>query len=358
MSEINGEEKKKVKKEGFFKNVLKSIKSFEKYEDFGLEGIGKTSKYLIKIVAIFTLTVTIMAMYKFSNSLNNVLAYFDENVSSLIYEDGILQVNNNEKLEVNSQNYITGKVIFDTSELTEEKINEYRENLKNEANGIVLLKDKLILKTEMLATISETSYKDFFARYGVNSLDKQSILDYFNNNTIGIYSSLFITLYIYMFSIYIASILVDSLVLGALGYITARIIGMKIKFSASFSMGVHALTLPLILNILYVIFNGITGYTIKYFQFMYTAISYIYIITAILIIKSDYIKRKEEIEKIKSVQEQIREQIEHEKQKREEKDEKQKEEAEKQKQKNKEEKERKKREKSPDIGDKPEGSNV
>ena len=187
MSEINGEEKKKVKKEGFFKNVLKSIKSFEKYEDFGLEGIGKTSKYLIKIVAIFTLTVTIMAMYKFSNSLNNALAYFDENVSSLIYEDGILQVNNNEKLEVNSQNYITGKVIFDTSELTEEKINEYRENLKNEANGVALLKDKLILKTEMLATISETSYKDFFARYGVNSLDKQSILDYFNNNTIGIY---------------------------------------------------------------------------------------------------------------------------------------------------------------------------
>lgn len=358
MPEVSNDENKKVKEEGFFRTVLKSIKSFEKYEDFGLEGMGKTSIYLVKIVAIFTLVITIMSIYNFSNSLNVAISYFGENVKSLTYEDGVLQVNDNEKLEISSQSNITGKIIVDTSELTEEQINEYRENLKNENNGIALLKDRIILKNEMLSAISEASYKDFFAEYNITSLNKQAVLDYFNDNAIKIYSSIFITLYIYMFAVYIASILVDALVLGALGYLTARITKMKIRFAAAFSMGVHALTLPIILNMLYVILNGFTGYTIKYFQFMYTAISYIYIITAILIIRSDYIKRQAELEKIKSEQEKIRSELEAKKQKEDDEKEEQKKKKEKQEQKEKEKKERKKKEEVPEIGDKPEGSNV
>lgn len=361
MAEEGNNENKKEKKEGFFKTVLKSIKNFEKYEDFGLEGIGKTSIYLLKIVAIFTLVITAMTMYKFSNSFNLAIDYFDKNVKSLKYEEGVLAVNENEKMEVISEENITGKIIVDTSELTEEQINEYRENIKNEANGIVLLREKVILKNEMLSSVSETSYKDFLEQYNITSLDKQGILDYFNKNMPQIYASISITLYIYMFAVYIASILVDALVLGALGYLTARITGMRIRFGAAFSMGVHALTLPIILNMAYVILNGFTGYTIKYFQFMYTAISYIYVITAILIIKSDYIKRQTEVEKIKSEQDKIREELESRKQKEEDEKEKQKEEQEKQKQKEKEKKEKKERknkEESPEIGDKPEGSNV
>ena len=44
----NKEKNEKIEKEGFFKNLLKSIKDFDKYEDFGLEGIGRTILYLIK----------------------------------------------------------------------------------------------------------------------------------------------------------------------------------------------------------------------------------------------------------------------------------------------------------------------
>ena len=354
---INSEDKT-VKKEGFFRTILKSIKSFEKYEDFGLEGIGKTAGYLLKIVAIFTLVVAIMTVYKFSNSLNSALNYFNENVKSLTYEDGILKVNDDEKIEADSRKYITGKIIVDTSDLTEEQINEYRETIKNEANGIVLLKDKLILKNEMLSAVSETTYKDFFNQYSITSLDKQGILNYFNNNIIQICAAVFITMYIYMFAVYSASILVDALVLATLGYLTARITGMKIRFSAAFSMGVHALTLPIILNMLYIILNGFTGYTIKYFQFMYTAISYIYMITAILIIRSDYIKRQMEVEKIRSEQQRVREEQEAKKQKEDDEKAKNQEKKEKQKQKDKEEKEKRKRVNTPDIGDKPEGSNV
>ncbi len=299
MSNTENNENKKVKGNGFFKDVLKSIKDFDKYEDFGLEGVGKTSGYLIKSVAIFTIIITCMTVYKFSNSVKEAVNYFDEKVTDLSYADGILTVNNNEKFEVASDKYITGKIIVDTENLSDEKIEEYKNQIKNQNNGLVLLKDKMLLKNEMLSAISETSYTDFFNKYNITSLDKQKIIDYVNNNSLQIYTSVFVTMFIYMFVVYLASILVDALVLGFLAYLIARIFRMKIKYSASFSMGVHALTLSIILNMVYVIMNGFTGWTVKYFQFMYTAISYIYIVTAILMIKTDYMKRQAEVEKNK-----------------------------------------------------------
>ena len=159
-----------------------------------------------------------------------------------------------------------------------------------------------------------------------------------------------------MFVVYFASILVDALVLGALAYIIARIFRMKIKYSASFGMGVHALTLSIILNMIYVIINGFTGWTAKYFQFMYTAISYIYIVTAILMIRADYIKKQAEVEKIRSVQEEVKEKIRQQEQEKEDEESENNNRREREKQKEKEKKQE--GQGTPEIGDKPEGSNV
>ena len=243
MSNTENTENKKIKRNGFFNDVFKSIKDSDKYEDFGLEGVGKTSGYLIKLVVIFTLVITCMTVYRFSNSVKEAVNYFDEKVTDLSYADGILTVNNNEKFEVASDKYITGKIIVDTENLSDEKIEEYKNQIKNQNNGLVLLKDKMLLKNEMLSAISETSYTDFFNKYNITSLDKQKIIDYVNNNSLQIYTSVFVTMFIYMFVVYLASILVDALVLGFLAYLIARIFRMKIKYSASFSMSVHALTL-------------------------------------------------------------------------------------------------------------------
>lgn len=117
-------------------------------------------------------------------------------------------------------------------------------------------------------------------------------------------------------------------------------------------MGIHALTLPIVLNIIYVLINGLTGFVVKYFQIMYTAISYIYIITAIFMIKSDYIKRKIELQKIQSQQAKIKMEIESKKQKEEDEDSDQKNEEEKKEQREKE------RKSDDGKGQDPEGSNA
>lgn len=364
MSDINNNDrnkndinnKRKVKQDVFLKEVLKSIKNFEQYEDFAIEGIARTSKYLLKIVAIFTVVVSIMTIYKFSNYCNKALNNFNNEIEMLSYQDGKLEINNNEKIEIENKEILEGKLIIDTSDIEDTKVNEYKENLKNENNEVIFLKDKMIIKNEITNSISETFYKDFLEKYNIHSFNKEEIIDYFNSNKFSIYISIFITLYLYMFIVYVASIVLDALMLGVLGYLTAKIAGMKMKFSYTFSIGVHALTLSIILNMVIVILNGFTGFTVKYFQFMYTAISYIYVITAILMIKSDFIKRLAEVDKIKEVQEQVR--MELATKKRKEDDEKAEEENKKEKEKQKQKEKKKEETNSPDIGDKTQGSNV
>ena len=101
----------------------------------------------------------------------------------------------------------------------------------------------------------------------------------------------------------------DALVLAILGYITCSILKIKLKPSALYNIAIYALTLPIILNAIYMIINIFTGFTVKYFQVMYTAISYIYVISSILIIKSDFIKKQAELTKILSEQEKVKEEL-------------------------------------------------
>ena len=83
----------------------------------------------------------------------------------------------------------------------------------------------------------------------------------------------------------------------------------------------------------------------EYFSVMYTLIPYIYIITAILLTRSELIKQQVEIGKIEKVQEQVKEELEEEKRR---------ELEEKEKAKKKEEQDKKEKEK--EEGGEPEGS--
>lgn len=349
-------EARKNKKENFFKSFIKSIKDFDKYEDFALENIGKTTMYLLKLIAVFTLVIAILTTYRFSKAIDKITEYYKENVTQLSYENGILEVNNNQKLEAGVED-IYQSVVIDTSELTSEQLESYKQELQNRSNGFLILRDKFLYKNEMLQAITEKNYKELLESNNIQTLDKQSILDTIEQSKIKIYTIVFITTFIITLSTFFISVLLDALALGVLGYIIARTVRMKLKYSAAFNIAVHSLTLPIVLNIIYAIIKEFTGCTVKYFQTMYTAIACIYVVTSILIIRSDYIKRQNEVEKIKSVQEKVREELELQRQKEEDEEAKRKEEEEKQKQKDKEKKQKSGKD-IPNIGSKPEGNNV
>ena len=202
---------------------------------------------------------------------------------------------------------------------TEEQENEYKNKLEQYENGIILLNDRIIYKNEMLNQNIEYKYQDIADTYQITEFTKEEISDFIANfDMTRLYSSFFFIITIYMFILYFTSTLVDAFMLAVLGFIVARIIGIKIKFKASFNMGVYALTLPIILNLIYIVVNAFTGFTIEYFQWMYTTISYIYMIVAILMIKADLINRQAELMKIVEEQEKVKQEIEEQERKKEE----------------------------------------
>ena len=157
-----------------------------------------------------------------------------------------------------------------------------------------------------------------------------------------------------MFIIQLSSTLVDIIVLSIFGYIVSLITKIRLKYTAIYNIAAYALTLSIILNIIYFDVNSFCGFTIQYFEIMYTTLATIYITAAILLIRSDVIKKQIELNKIIEEQVKVRQELEK-------KEEERKEKEEKDKQKREEEKNRKKKEKEDEngnLGEEPEGNNV
>ena len=122
-----------------------------------------------------------------------------------------------------------------------------------------------------------------------------------------IYAIFAVVSFVYLYIIYLIQILLDTLLLSVVGYLLSKIINVKFKYKSIFNMSPYALTLSIILYMIYIIVNLFTGFTIKYFEIAYNAIAYIYIATAMLMIKSDLIKQQMEVGKIIQEQKKIRE---------------------------------------------------
>ena len=70
-----------------------------------------------------------------------------------------------------------------------------------------------------------------------------------------------------------------------------------IRYRALFNMAVYSITISTVLQLIYMIVKTFTGFNIKYFDLMYTAISFICLTAAIFMIKSDVIRQQIELMK-------------------------------------------------------------
>ena len=140
------------------------------------------------------------------------------------------------------------------------------------------------------------------------------------------------------------------IVISIFGYLSTMILRLKIRYVAIFNMAVYAITLPTILNMIYIGVNSLFGYTIKYFDVMYILVASIYMIAAVFILKSEFNKKQGQVQKIVEVEQQVKEEIK----------EKQKEDSKKE-NKDTEKKDKKKKDEeqeSPSDREEPEGSNA
>ena len=135
-----------------------------------------------------------------------------------------------------------------------------------------------------------------------------------------IYAMFIIISLVYLFIIYTLEILIDVLLLSVVGYLVTKIVNVKFKYRSIFNMSIYALTLSILLYLIYTIVNIFTMFTVKYFDIAYNAIAYIYMITAILTIKSDLIKQQIELQMIQKEQKKVKEEKREKKEKKEEKE--------------------------------------
>lgn len=329
------------KKTNFFKEAFKSIKDLDKYEDFALEVPGKAFKYLLKLILVFAIIISIFYTYKIVNNMNDIYSNLKIKLPDFSYNEGVLTMDSNEPIVIEDYKEIFGKVIIDTN-ISENEIEKY----ESEKEGILILKDKCVILSNSAMGQVTYKYSDLASSYNINNFTKQDVINYIEGmNIISICFSIYFVIFVYLFIMYFISILMDVLLLSLLAYIVSRISRIRLKYAPSFSIAIHSITLPVVLNLIYIVVNLLTGFKIKYFQLMYSTISYIYVIVAILMIKTDFINRQMELMKIAQEQEKVKEEM---KKKEEEEKEKQKEENKKPEEKKEEKQQNNKRKKKKD----------
>lgn len=340
-----------TKEDSFIKKIISSIKDFEKYPEMAIKPFSKVLSYLIKLMLIFTFVVTVISVYKVSININNGLEYFKNEIPNIEFVNNKLRVDSKEKIVINP-NTILDSIIIDTNELTEEQIQSYKEEANRYSASAIILKDKVIINTG--AGIIQYEYEKIANIYNLGNMTKQEIINYFTGTNLSmLYVGIFIISFIWLFIAYLISVLLDSLIFGIIGYVTALILRLQIKFVAMIKLAIHALTLPIILNLLYIIVQALFNFEIKYFDVMYIGVAYIYIVTAILMIKSDLIKRGQELTKIIEEEKRVKAELERQKQ-----EEKQKEEQRKREDKEKEDKKSEEKEENKEVGAEPQGENA
>lgn len=329
----------------FFKRVLDAIKNFDKYEDFSLEKVTTSLKYFAKLILLFAIVTSLVFNYKFYDLSKQAISYFKTEIPELTFKDGSLNIESEEPIFIENEESMVSMIVIDTG--SEEKLDEYRSKVDLFGDGIIILKDRIIIRNKLLSNELTYDYKTIAQNYGISNFDKKMAENYLTNLTkVSTYIVVFVVSGIYMFIVYILSSLLDALMLGVLAWLLAKISAIKMEFKNAFNIGVYALTLSIILNMIYIVVNQLTGFTISNFQWMYSIISYIYVFIAILIIRTDLINRQLELIKLQEEQEKVRKELNQEQEQQEQEQEK----------KNKEKKEKnKKEEDKKDDGKQPDG---
>ena len=134
-------------KMGFFKKVWYSIIKTEKYPDMAAEGVKKAVEYLIKIVAIVALIMSVRYMCKTYTIVKQGVNYLKNEAPEFSYKEGLLNVESENLIDISEEdNPILGKTIIDTKTDSEQEVNKYTNEINQNGKGVVILKDKLIIK--------------------------------------------------------------------------------------------------------------------------------------------------------------------------------------------------------------------
>ena len=292
-----------TKKVPFFKRIKDAVINFDKYLGFSEEKLSIAIKYIIKLALIFTLIITIALTVKIVQEAKNIIVSFQNEAPEFSFQNNELVIDgDNQKIVEGDENGYFGFIV-DTQNVNLSDVKETGDYQR----VIAILKDKISIR-DVEGVEASLTYKELSKDYDLSSVNKNSTVQFLSgSNMIKIYIIFAVIMFVYFFIAYLIQFLLDILLLSVVGYLLSKLVGVKLNYKSIFNMSSYAITLSIILYLLYLIISLFTGFTIKYFEIAYNAIAYIYMITAMLMIKSDLIKQQIEVGKIVEEQKKIRE---------------------------------------------------
>ena len=260
------------------------------------EGLGRAFTYICRIVAILAIVLCLGTIYQTHQMLQEGMRYLKEEFPEFTYKEGRLDVSSDERLTISEEDSYVGRTIIDTKTEEEQSINQYINEIEKSGSGMIILKDKVILKNGAIAGTINYQYKELLQQIGITEFTKQNVIDYANSSQIiTVYISVFITIFAYSFIMYLLTTLSNAVFLSVFGFLTTWIARIKMRFLAVFNMSIYALTLSIFLNILYIAVNIFMDFNMEYFQVMYVSVAAIYLVAAIFILKTEFVKQQIEL---------------------------------------------------------------
>lgn len=276
----------------FFKRLKMSIFDFDKYHIIAAEGLGRAMMYLVKIILLFALVVSGATVIKVSQLLDQGVEYLSNNVPNFYFENNQFVLESNTDVTLENHEYTDFRIILTNSETySEETIKDF------DGLAVVFTKNHILMKQQNSTSITTQTYEEIAKNIDLTTVNKDYIINIAKGeNAYTVLVNIFAVIFISTFLTYFLTGILDTIALSLLGFIVSRLIRIPFKYGALYSLSISAITLPVILNAIYMVVNMFTGFVIPYFQIMYTLISYVYLIAALLIMRSEIIKKKVQIQ--------------------------------------------------------------
>ena len=294
----NNLEQEKIEKQNkikFHKKVWYSIAKLNQYQEMIKEGAKTATKYLIGIIAIFSIFLSIISSYEMDNNTKEGIAYIKENLPEITYSEGTLNSDATEKVTLEHKlikEIAKGIVIIDTNVENEETINQYIEDIGIAQRAVILLKNKLItVNWSNVGETQEYNYQELLANYATQTsteerteVSKDDVINYVQNNTFS-FTNYLIQYFVSYVIIYFGNFIIYIGVVCLIAYLTNKILKLSFKLKEIYSMTVYAFTLPIIIYMVYTISYYFVQIIIPYFSEFFMILAYIYLIIVLLKIK-------------------------------------------------------------------------
>ena len=222
----------------FWKKWKMSIFSLEEYQKLAIQKLTKSIAYIAILMLIFTFFSTICITYLFNNSLKSVVSYIDKNIETLTFKEGVLSIQGMDKqadeIIIDEKNNFNGKIIINTNNLSQEQINNYESELSSYANGAIVLKDKILIKSNEITSLITVNFKEISDEIHLVNVEKQDILNFANGSDLYKLDAVFFTMFfIISFVNNVALVLLDAILYAIIGYILGAFMRFKVKIQCS-----------------------------------------------------------------------------------------------------------------------------